>query len=163
MTGRARTRQRATAFHEAGHAVVAWHHGLRFHAVSIIEDQTTLGRLSKLHRPARFDPATAAISTVRRHFEPRIQVSLGGVFAERRGMRRAHNWTGAALDLDSAGEAAMRCTGSDKQATLYLAWLAECTKAIVEMRWPLIERLAEELLVRQTLNRAEVSAIIART
>jgi Peptidase family M41 len=163
VTARVEARKRGTAFHEAGHAVVAWHHELRFGALSIIEDETSWGRLSQLRWPARFDPATAAVSTVRRHLEPRIQMSLGGVFAERRGTGRAHNWTGAAMDLDSAGTCAMWCTGSDKQASLYLAWLTECTKALVEVRWRSIERLADELLVRQTLSEAEVSAIIGGT
>jgi ATP-dependent Zn protease len=160
VTSRGAMRLRATAYHEAGHAVVASLLGVKFNTVSVVADETTLGRLVHGKWPSGFDVATDPVWTVRRRLEPRIQVSLAGVFAERRGTGRRHNWTGAKGDLYSADTYVAQCNGSARQESLYMAWLTECTKAIIAFRWPSIEKVAEQLLVRQSLTTSAVWTVI---
>ncbi len=74
--------RRRTAYHEAGHAVMACLVKLLFHKVSIMEDEDSLGRLLTSF-PPWFDPDLDADTRTRRMIEKYVICCLAGDVAER--------------------------------------------------------------------------------
>lgn len=70
----------ALAYHEAGHAIVSIFLEIPFSSVSIIETQTTLGRvlLEKLHLPFNYEND----AETRKLLDKIIQITLAGSIAE---------------------------------------------------------------------------------
>jgi Peptidase family M41 len=174
----------AIAYHEAGHAVIAWALELspRLMEASIVPNDVagTLGhvRLGKLprvsdvkrgadgrsHRYWRaFDPDSDAPELVRRRLEPEIVVCCAGVIAEQRFRGRRHNWRGAAVDLAAASDFAEYSTSSAQQARLYSAYLWQVAKDLLDRWWPSVETLAEALLERRTMNGRDVIDLLDAT
>lgn len=152
---------RATAYHEAGHAVIALWGGDRKPArVTIVRKGDTLGSVTHPAWGGRFRPDIELSSRRIRQLQARIDTLLAGVAAERRGTGTRHNWTGAASDLDQATDLALYLNGSSRQVTLYLAWREQCVRDGVESRWPEIERVAEALLARRDIDGETIRRIV---
>jgi ATP-dependent Zn protease len=152
---------RATAYHEAGHVVVAlWGGDRKPRQATIVPTGDTLGSLESHPWASRFRPDIELTPTRVQQLQARIDALLAGVIAERRGTGRRHNWTGAASDLHQATDLAGYLNGSIRQLTLYLAWRERCVRDGVESRWPDIERVAEALLIRRTLDGDELTRIV---
>ncbi|NPU65376.1 hypothetical protein HL667_10250 [Bradyrhizobium sp. 83012] len=138
-----------TAWHEAGHAVVAWYHGLEVVLVSIRPSGAELGRSQ--HRPA----GNPAIAEERwREFS----VAMGGWAAE------LHSGEASDATYDD-GDLQWVLTQIEAHAPDRLA--AELGTAereaerIVSMNLDRVERLANELIRREQLSdSSEIRAII---
>jgi hypothetical protein len=112
-------REEATAYHEAGHAVVGLSEDVptRLVGVSIVPDHAagTLGHVSRGTpprvrdiEPARTGSRVASIASstptlmtrglVERQLRPRIVELYAGVLAEKRFTGRRHDWVGASVD-----------------------------------------------------------------
>lgn len=166
------SRIEATAYHEAGHAVVGWFEGVprRLLEASIVPDEAegTLGHV-KRGRSARvrdsepdehgeprvvwrpFDP-----SADRRLAEHRLRPSIvelyAGVIAEKRYTGRRYNWRGSEIDLTQAADLVGHIAGSERQAQKLSEYLWVIAEDDVALNWTDIDRVARELLVRKTLS-----------
>jgi hypothetical protein len=127
------SRQTATAYHEAGHAVISHFLGLPIGRVSIVRDADTLGRV--LHRPVGewFQPDVVMNDRTRLRIERGIVVLFAGVIAERKFTGR-YNHVGAKGDYDQVVDLAHFVTGSDGEAALFQRWLREKAINRVERR-----------------------------
>jgi hypothetical protein len=141
---------RTTAIHEAGHAVVALRLGLVFDFVTTVPDEhaETDGALhwTDLQSAGDLEIAPAADAIV----------LLAGPFAEAR-------LTGSTLHEVLADDPA----GEDREALATLGLdddefvaAGRDALAMVEEDWPAIERVADALLESETLDFAEVEALV---
>lgn len=144
---------RITAVHEAAHAVAAIRSGLVFQHVTAIPDEfeETEGSLhwSELHASGEVEMSPELLAVV----------LLAGPCAEARVTDREVD------DVFADEEAA-----DDRAALASLMLSADAfvnasleALALVERDWPLIERIADELLEVDELAYAEVEALVART
>lgn len=142
---------RVTAIHEAGHAVVALRLGLVFDHVTTVPDEhaETDGALHWTDLQTAGDLEIAATADA--------VVLLAGPFAEAR-------LTETTLHDVLAGDAA----GEDREALATLGLdddefvaASRDALALVEQDWPAIERVADALLERDSLDFDEVEALVA--
>lgn len=150
----------ATAFHEAGHAVAAYHLDLRLRRISIGTDEDkALGWLELWPSHAGADGA-ADIPTVNA-VERNLIVLLAGAQAERMGTGRP-NYRGSGFDFYEAMRRAGYICRTSEEMSAYLRWLQFRVRALVESptwRQP-IKALAKRLLQRRQLGASETRAII---
>ena len=144
---------RITAIHEAAHAVAAIRTGLIFKHVTAIPDEfaETEGALhwSDLHASGDIEVSPELLAVV----------LLAGPCAEARLTDRAVD------EVFSDEEAA-----DDREAITSLMLSADAfvkasvdALALIERDWPLIERVADELIEVDELDYEEVEALVART
>jgi len=158
-----------TAYHEAGHATVAWRYGCRIEAVSIVPgDDGSLGRCisSSLRQRDREQLEIGMTDSLATKIDYEIMVCLAGAIAQRihnpRSFRRYQNDS----DNQSAVDLAFKVAGSDtmKFATVddYLKDLHVRTKDVLQESWAVVEAIAAELLHRKTINGSEIDRIARR-
>jgi ATP-dependent Zn proteases len=138
--------RRSTAYHEAGHAVIAMVEGTSLGDVSIIPDGSDRGRTA-LPLPDGFDPMLCDDVERRAVVEPWISGKLAGAVAERAAMGQGYRVRGGRNDREQAEEGASWVTLSDREARFYLRWLTARVDELVAREWPAIERLAAHLLL----------------
>jgi hypothetical protein len=150
----------AAAFHEAGHAVAAYHLHVRLRRLSIGPDEReALGWLD-VWLPHVTSGETENVRLAQA-VERNIIVLLAGAQAERIGVRRSSCPSGG-LDFYEAVRRAGSICRTSKEVSAYLRWLQLRTRALVESpswRQP-IEVLATRLLERRQLGARETRAII---
>jgi hypothetical protein len=152
---------RATAFHEAGHAVAAFVLGRAFTRVSIEPQGATLGRCSFRPPGEWFRPDERVDGATRRRLEERIMISLAGPEAEAL-LTGVHDEEAAEEDVERAFSHACFMTGDEAEAWAYLTWLRHRTLNL--MRPPgfvaAIEALAAELLERREVSYRRARSVI---
>jgi hypothetical protein len=141
------------AYHEAGHAVVAFVLHRRFTHVSIIPDDTNLGHVRTPKLPPAFQPDSDYSGATRKLCEKEAMVSLGGPIAERVKIGRTM-WKGADSDVKHAFDMCIYHCGNDVETNAYLNWLMERTKSVLSFgrQWAAVEALAQELVVRKYIG-----------
>lgn len=159
MSNRQRTLE-ATAYHEAGHFVIAWRRGFKLRNISIVPAGDYAGNVEQENplKGIRLDVNGSDRAQLRA--ERAIEVCLAGPIAQRRlkpsSWRRHHGES----DLKIATELALRLQGSEELAAAYLRWLEISTAALVGAQWPQIQRLSLALLDFGTMTAAEAVAAI---
>ncbi len=151
----------AAAFHEAGHAVAAYHLRVRFRRVAVGGNEPTeLGWLELW--PAQAVPADGVPDLRTEHaVERRVIVLLAGAQAERMGVGRAR-YLGSSLDFYEAVRHAGQLCRTRAELSAYLRWMQLRVRALVESpgwRQP-IEALADQLRQHRRLGAREARAII---
>jgi ATP-dependent Zn protease len=137
----------ATAYHEAGHAVVSLALGRPVGRVSLVARTDLLGSC-ELRKPV-FRPSEDWL-------EREILIALAGLAAEAR-HTGAHAWDGAARDRRYALELAEQRAGSGRKAERLERRLLAKVEHLLgrEAHWLAVERIAAELLrVGQISGRA---------
>lgn len=133
-----------TAYHEAGHAVIALTLGRPVAHVSILPDQKFLG-LCQFHKPV-FRPSEDWL-------EREILIALGGIAAE---ARRTGNyeWDGAAHDFRYVRQLVVQRAGGERQADrLERRMLAKAEHLLAdEGHWRAVELIAKELMQRGSIS-----------
>lgn len=136
---------RRVAFHEAGHAVVAWRHGLTVEEISIRREGDSLGRTR--HTPVG-DPEI--LEELRRE----NFVALAGAAAEQ--------MADPTDDADPYDGGDLSCVWSrlheyitEERRTVEFGWAEQNAERIVSENAPRLDRLAELLLVRHELSDPE--------
>jgi hypothetical protein len=162
--GRVTKALRATAYHEAGHAVVAWLQGHGFKGVSIVADEAagSVGRVIVNRAPRWFRPDVQMDRRHRTLCEMEIRELLAGSEAERRFTGR-RNHVGARRDHERAVDYADWVTGgSVDEVEPYLDRLSVEVALMFDddIRWRAVQRLAEELVLRGELSGSEARSII---
>lgn len=161
---RSRRRLIAAAFHEAGHAVAAYHVKVRFRRIAIGKDTAKeLGWLELW-----LTPQATADGTVDMRAEHAIErsviVLLAGSQAERMALGRA-KYLGSGLDFFETVRYAGYLCRTRPEMSAYLRWMQLRVRALVESptwRRP-IEALAACLVQRRELGAREARAIIRRS
>jgi ATP-dependent Zn protease len=151
--------ERLTAFHEAGHAVMAELCGRQVTEVEIVGDREHSGMVHSLAFPP--DPADSAApgsetEEVKRH----LKIVLAGVVAEAMVSGR-EDWDETSEDLDAAVRFAMRLVDDCEDVLPLLSDIWIDVERDLRGRWPTVERLADELLRRKELTGSEVRRLLA--
>jgi ATP-dependent Zn protease len=142
---------RRTAWHEAGHAVVAWERGCTAVFVSIQPDGESLGR--SRHTPCG-DPSIPS------ERERENIIAMAGWASELASGETDGDGTYDSSDLAYVLNGIVHHTGEDSVA-VQLGWAEREAERIVSENIERIERLADQLLRRRELtNTTEIGAII---
>lgn len=157
-------RLEATAYHEAGHAVMAWLLRLPFKEVSIVPDasQEFRGRILHEPYPKWFNPEVSSTPQVSQRTEAYIKTYFAGQIAERKLRGRAPAKSSHAGDDSGAIDFALSVAGSSEAASYFLRYLFCCARDSVFAYWPMVNAVAAALLKRKRLSEREVQRAIQR-
>lgn len=148
MTNNEHAQEICTAYHEAGHAVMALIFDRPVQKVSILPDQRRLG-----HCELRKGVSRASQD----HLEADILILLAGVVAEAIHCG-SYNWTGAAMDLQSVRRLAVMRSGQGQADKLTRRLLAK-TEHLLQQSW---HWSAVDLIVAELLEKKSISGRTAR-
>lgn len=134
----------ATAFHEAGHAVLALLHGRPVGKVSILASQRRLGHCEI--RKGSFGPRHDILET-------EMLILFGGPAAEARHVGD-YCWNAAAQDLRDVRQLARLRAPNERQAERLERRLLDKVEHLLDRAevWTAVERIAAELLERTTIS-----------
>lgn len=153
---------KAIAYHEAGHAVAAWSSRFKLIGVSIEPQAGSRGRLQfknpleriRLDLPGDDSPRT------RIRVENAVITCLAGPIAQRRYRPSAYRHWHGSDDHARAVDLAIRLCGSRPSAAAYLKGLNLRTKLLLDVHWPSVERVANGLLKKGTLDADELLGLM---
>jgi len=153
------------AFHEAGHAVMAFQLKCRFHHVTINPDENegSLGHvLNGKHARVEYNRVEPS-SYNRLQVEKYILVSFAGNAAERL-LTGRKILVGSGSDFDQASNYMSLLIQEEDESRAYLKWLRERAVNILSSSWNwfAVETLANELLKRKYIGDKEVHQIIRK-
>ena len=133
-----------TAYHEAGHAVVAIAVGRAIQKVSIIPNKSRLGACEI--KKGRFQPSNDWL-------EDEVLILFGGVAAEARHTGR-YDWQGAGQDLRNVRRLTMSRAGDETRAEKLERRLLAKTEHLLadEPTWKAVEQIAAALLEKDTIS-----------
>jgi hypothetical protein len=160
---------RATAYHEAGHAMAAWYFEIPFgkgkHVLSIVPEGTTQGHfLSKyILRGRRLEVSTTGADRLK--MERVVVVLLAGMVAQRKHRPSSvRSWQGSS-DFHSAVNLVSYFAASGRETEAYLKLLRIRAELTLERpgAWECVEAIATALLDRKTLCAKEVVEIVQAT
>ena len=137
---------RIVAYHESGHAAVAFALGREFTRITI-EPANGLAGCVEFPRQSegRFDHIQAAI------------IASAGPAAQRRAFPGSRVRAGSAIDRVDVRECLDRFPGSE---TALRTFIDRESRYLVSLCWPWIEAIAQELLCQPTLTWNQVKAVI---
>jgi hypothetical protein len=128
---RTKKQLKATAYHEAGHAVFAWYKGIKIKKVTIIPEADSVGHV---HHAKVIRGRSSELDNSPRHrqrMEIQIMISLAGPLAQRIWNPRTYRTYQCRSDHQTAVDVAMTYCGSGKQATAFLRYLHVCVDEFV--------------------------------
>jgi hypothetical protein len=151
----------STAFHEAGHAVIAWSLGLKVHSATIVPAPGIHGGVEHANPLRGIHLDYDGSDRARRRAEIAIIVCLAGPVAQQRYKPRSWRSYHGQYDHSQAADLALSLNGSDEATNAHLKYLAIVARDMVAALWPLIERVAGALIERRTLTAAEIATVLA--
>ncbi|MEX1097488.1 MAG: hypothetical protein WED34_15690 [Planctomycetales bacterium] len=136
--------QIATAYHEAGHAVMALALGRPVHRVSVLPNHLHLGHC---------DFSKGAFRPTKDELERETLILLAGLAAEARRMGR-YAWEAAEHDLRCVRSLTRTRAADERQAERLERRLLDKTEHLLNQpgAWTATERIAEELLRKTTIS-----------
>ena len=142
----------ATAYHEAGHAVVAFHEGIRLTFATIIPTVDTDGmvRYASPFGRSKFDSSRSNADRLKA--ERYVRATLAGHLAQRRFDRGSLLECHADLDRHNAVCILSPFTTSERELSAWLRLLGIQVEQILEIRWPWVKALAKELMERKKMS-----------
>jgi len=151
----------ATAYHEAGHAVIAYARGFGCYSVSIVPDDESLGRFRLKPFEEAIRPDCEVDARTERLTCRLIVVTMAGLAAELR-LTGEENWEGAADDKQMAVNRCANLRGApDEFAKLFSELLGQAKVEVSRTRkWSAIRRLAAELLGSHEIPGKDIERII---
>jgi ATP-dependent Zn protease len=153
-------RRKATAYHEAGHAVIAWRLGAHPRSVTIVPKGEVQGETVQESPFIEADFVFDGSDHARNRVERAIIICLAGPMAQRRFAPRSwRRWHGGP-DYVVAFDLALRVNGSPAAAKVHMKWLEMRAQALLESVWSYVEAIASELLKRGTLSAEEIRSIL---
>jgi hypothetical protein len=153
-------RQERTAYHEAGHAVMAYLEQIAISHASIIENEESFGRvvLKSVVGPSfEFDLSWRNRKSIEKH----CKVYLAGSIAERLARGRA-NWRGAHGDRSALANLIQYVYAQEEVVKAYVDYLSALTASELknERTWRAVTAVAKELLERGRLGGRTVRRIV---
>ncbi len=136
--------EQRTAYHEAGHAVIALTQGRDVHRVSILPNKTRLGQC---------DLKKGRTRAAKDWLETEVLILLAGAAAEGR-LAGRYCWQGAARDLRQVRALTLSRAGSDHQAERLERRYLEKVELLLNApeNWLAVELLAADLIQRRTIS-----------
>jgi ATP-dependent Zn protease len=147
-----------TAYHEAGHAVLACQLGLKFRHVTIDPREGSLGHISYVI-PRWFTPANAGTDRVRHLTARYIIAAYAGGVAENKVRARRSSWSGRG-DVNLIKYLSAWCDGSKRIERAFLRYCRAVAEERVCRAWRQIQSVAGALVKRRTLSSDEVASVI---
>jgi ATP-dependent Zn protease len=144
--------ERLTAFHEAGHAVMAELCGRLLTEVEILGDRDHTGSVQSLALNPKPD---AEVEDIERH----LKIILAGTVAEAMVSGR-EDWDETSEDLDAAVRQAMRLVDDCEDVLPLLADIRSDVESDLRRQWAAVEALAAELLIRRALTGSQVRSLL---
>ncbi|MBI5489932.1 MAG: M50 family metallopeptidase [Deltaproteobacteria bacterium] len=143
-----------TAYHEAGHAVMAVLQGRTFGDISIIPSEGTSGRVDgfALTQDQQIEIAAGPRRRLERHVRSEIMIYYAGHVAE--SMRTGKlTLLGAENDLAQAAEMATKLYADEATRGAFVLWLWHLTREALQERvnWAAVGTLALALLVEEVV------------
>jgi hypothetical protein len=137
-------RKELTAYHEAGHAVMALLMGRSVQKVSIIPSQNRLGAVTMQKGRSK---------QVQDKLEAEMLILLAGMAAEGR-ISGQYNLQGAAQDLRMTEKLAMSRAGNARQATKLIHKMLDKTQHLLTSKgtWAAVKAIAKELLEHESIS-----------
>jgi hypothetical protein len=156
---------KATAYHEAGHAAIAWIAGRPLRNVTIVPVEGVSGSCSWARRRG-FHPEWDGSARLQRTCEIEIQALLAGHFAEVK-YRKAQGMSTATsvsweADRRHAETLASYMNGSPAQMEAYLHWLLITAQQQVELQWRAIRALAIQLSKLRAISGRDAYQLMLR-
>lgn len=151
-------RLRLTAYHEAGHAVMAQLCGQHITEVEIIGDEELSGSVQSL-RFAEEQATEQDQSIPTAPIERRLLCIVAGMVAEAL-ISGQRTWDEGAEDLDVAVRLAMQVVGDCERVLPFLQVVQEHTEDLLRRNWPAVEALAGVLMERRRLTGEEVRRLL---
>lgn len=143
-----------TAYHEAGHAVMAYFLGVCIKKVTIVSGKDYLGRI--VHGNVLKGRYWEFSSNSR--MEKNALIALAGDIAQR--LHAPRSMGGASKDHDKAYDMATRVNTSPEAAVAWIKWLKIRARDILKVRWNLVDSVARELVKRNEVSRDQVAAVL---
>jgi len=157
-----KSKQHATAYHEAGHAFADWHFGYKVKRATIVPKGDTAGYVAtktRLHfRSLGYsNPSGARIG----HLHERIVSMLAGHAAQRRFCPGSVRPIHASSDRQQVADL-LFTLHSKAELPHVIRYLEAKAKNLVEnpMHWRVIQHLAKSLLKHQTMTGEQIDAAI---
>ncbi len=150
--------EEATAYHEAGHAVVGAIHDRPPIFVTIIPNEGASGKNEFPDDcPPQFKNHFDESPEKRRYIETRILIRIAGTIAhDLRFPKRAHD-AADAYDERCAREIVEENAGwADSDSDSYFLQLQKTARCLLQTNWPWVEVIARALIERKTIGSAEV-------
>ena len=150
--------EQLTAFHEAGHAVMAELCGRQVTEVEIVGDLEHTSSVHSLAFPP--DPADQAAAGSEAEVERQLKIVLAGTIAEAMVSGR-DGWDETSGDLDAAVRLAMRLVDDCEDVLPLLEDIGDEVERDLRAHWSAVEMLARELLLHRALTGSEVRRLLA--
>src|SRR5258708_314252 len=133
---------RASAHHEAGHAVAALSQGLKFKYTTIRPKDDSLGQVKYSRIPRWFDPESGNSDRTRFLAERYIVRCFAGQFAEGK-FRGKRPTFGSMSDDKAAAEMAFHLFGSSETTSAFLRFCFLSSRDLVNAHWREIRAVAK--------------------
>jgi len=158
MTADCKITARGTAYHEAGHAVVACSMGFTVNEVSIIRSEGNLGYCTAPF-PLEFPPGFS-IENLSDLIRSLAVCYFSGGLAEKMATG-SYDAVGSDPDNHNAISILSCIAGSGEEIQVHIDKAQETAHRILQQRWQAVVVLAEELLRKEKINGDEVSELIS--
>jgi hypothetical protein len=155
--------RRATAYHEAGHAVIGAIHGRQPTSIDIVHDaQGNAGHtLFADDLPPEFKRYFNQSPEKRRYLEMRVLITLAGTAAHDILFPGREHDEGDRRDECQAAKMIEESASWHQDHTAYLEAMKIKVRKQLKDRWPNVARVAEALLRQNYLSGAELAALMA--
>lgn len=141
------TKAYATAFHEAGHAVIAWHVGRAPREISLFPQDNYFGYCE--HEAAfgpSDDPQYSPLPGDQERAMLNAMISMAGAISQRKYSAKSVRNNHASEDRKNAYDLACLFCISEEEIQLWLKLCKVRTEQAIEMLWPAIESVANAVL-----------------
>ena len=149
----------ASAYHEAGHAVMAHLCGQHLTQVEIIGDEEHSGSVSSLRLRDEPEMGEEGLGLRTAAIEARILCVCAGMVSEQM-VSGSRHWDEGSEDVDEAVRLAMRVVGDCERVMVYLEEAREHAEFVLRRHWAAVETLANALLLHRSLVGQQVRAIL---
>jgi hypothetical protein len=160
VTKRSKSQIEATAYHEAGHAVIAYLLGYKPQSATIVPTVDAAGYVIHANPLHGFQLDIDGSDEARLRVESAITICFAGPIAQKRYSPRSWRRVHGQWDYDTIAELGLRVCGSGEQAAAFIRWRELVTLDLVKAHWLRIQQVAGQLLEREHLSYADLDAII---
>ena len=146
-----------TAYHEAGHAVMAYFLYIRVKKVSVVPGKDYLGFM--LHEKVVRGLAPDVDMSLRNfdRMEKLARISLAGHIAQKIHAPRSHS--GTSSDHQIVADMALRLNGSSEAANAWIKWLRISVRDGLKARWTFVDTVAHELVRQKEFSREQITTL----